>query len=146
MSTKNHEITSESGKALLKQLRDWLPGAGFAKDNNGNRKYNQDERLDAKVMPLLKDLGLHVCRNATGPSSCLIDTFQNLGYTVWRISNRITIHNTTGPGYLIPILEISGNPSLTPGGPQKAGWYTYIPVDTDLVPELDCIFVVPMKQ
>ena len=75
MSTKDYEITSESGKALLKQLRDWLPGARFAKDGNGNWKYDQDERLDAKVMPLLKDLGLHVCENATGPSSCLIDIF-----------------------------------------------------------------------
>jgi len=146
MSTKHYEITSESGKALLKQLRNWLPEARFTKDDNGNRKYDQDEMLDAKVMPLLKNLGLHVYKNATGPSSCLIDTFQNLGYTVWRISNRITIHNTTGSGYLILILEISGSPSLTPGSPQKAGWYIYIPVDTDLVPELDCIFVVPMKQ
>lgn len=75
MSTKSNEITTKSGKLLLKQLQDWLPEAGFVEDSNGNRKYNQDERLNTKVMPLLKDLGLHVCKNVNGSTSWLIEVF-----------------------------------------------------------------------
>ena len=75
MSTKSNEITTNSGKLLLKQLQDWLPEAGFVEDGNGNRKYNRDERLNAKVMPLLKDLGLHVGKIVNGSSSWLIKIF-----------------------------------------------------------------------
>ena len=70
---------------------------------------------------------------------------QHLGYTVWRISNRITIQNKTGPGYLNPI-RVSGSPSLNPGGQQQPGWYTYYPDDTELTPELDCIFVAKRRD
>ena len=75
MSTKSNEITTKSGKLLLKQLQDWLPEAEFVKTSNGNRKYNHDERLNVKVIPLLKDLGLHVRKNVNGSSSWLIKIF-----------------------------------------------------------------------
>ena len=62
--TYTKKITSERGKKLLEQLKDWLPEAKFKVDGEGNRKYN-DEGLDAKVMPLLKDLQLDVCYDAS---------------------------------------------------------------------------------
>lgn len=64
---------------------------------------------------------------------------------MWQISKTALIQNTTGPGYLIPI-RISGSPCLNPGGPQQPGWYTYYTVDTQLTPELDCIFVGKVKE
>lgn len=52
----------------------------------------------------------------------------------------ITIRNAAGPGYLIPIPGFR-NACLNPGGLQYPGWYTCYAVVTDLIPELDCIFV-----
>lgn len=64
---------------------------------------------------------------------------------MWRIAKSKTIQNKTGLGYLIPI-RVSGSPSLKPGGPQQPGWYTCYTVDTQLTPELDCIFVGKAKK
>jgi hypothetical protein len=41
-----------------KQLQDWLPQAEHDVHDKGNWKYKNDPDLEAKVMPLLKDLGL----------------------------------------------------------------------------------------
>lgn len=144
-AVKSMEIVSISGREILNELQRLLPEIGFILEN-GNRKYNQDERLAAKITSLLKDLKLDVCEDIINLYTQLINLQQHLGHTVWRISKPITIQVTSGPGYLIPISVISGNPSLTPGGQQKAGWYIYIPVVADLSPELDCIFVWPKKH
>ncbi|MCJ1258727.1 hypothetical protein MMC24_006560 [Lignoscripta atroalba] len=126
---KNYEIDSQ-GKEMLKQIEDELPRLiSRNHDSHGNREYEPNSILDAKVRPLLVNLQLS----------------QHLGYTVWRISNRITIQNKTGPGYLNPI-RVSGSPSLNPGGQQQPGWYTYYPDDTELTPELDCIFVAKRRD
>jgi hypothetical protein len=146
MSTiKHYEITPQ-GQELLKQIEDELPQIKLLKsDDHGNREYEPNAKLDAKVMPLLENLELSVREDAIIMSKQLLNIWQNLGYTVWRISNRITIHNETGPGYLIPV-HISGSPCLTPGGPQKPGSYTYYSVDTELSPELDCIFLAQHRK
>ncbi len=64
---------------------------------------------------------------------------------MWRIAKSIIVQNKTDPGYLIPI-RVSGSLSLNPGGPQQPGWYTCYTVDTQLTPELDCIFVGKAKE
>ncbi|KAL8668515.1 MAG: hypothetical protein Q9168_006855 [Polycauliona sp. 1 TL-2023] len=107
---KNYEITSQEGKELLKQIEDELPRIKTRnQDSHGNREYEPNEILAAKVRELLKNLQL-----------------SHLGYTVWRIMNPITIQNTTGP--------------------QQPKWYTYYSVDTELTPELDCIFVAKKRD
>jgi hypothetical protein len=49
-----------NGQKSLEQLQKWLPQAEYDEQDNGNWKYKNNEDLAAKVMPLLRDLGLHV--------------------------------------------------------------------------------------
>ena len=136
---ETHKINPQ-GKKLLEEVEKELSHIKLCdRDTLGNRKYEKNEMLDNTVMPLLANLGLDVCDDATAyPSATYYE--QHLGYTAWHISNSIPIRNTTGPAYLIPI-RISGSPCLNPGGPLQPGWYTCYTVETQLDPELDCIFV-----
>ena len=138
--TKNIAITPQ-GKELLRQIEDYIKTLN--QDSHENREYEINQTLDAKVRLLLVNLQLSVRDDAAIILSYLYQ--QHLGYTVWRIAKRITIQTTSSPGYLIPI-RVSGNPSLNPGGPQQPGWYTHYTVDTELTPELDCIFVAKKRD
>lgn len=125
---ERHEIISTESKELLEKIQNELPRSNQqGKDSLGNRMYGPSERLDAIVKDLLASLQLG-----------------HLGHTVWRISNGITIKKPIGTGFLIPIY-ILGSPRLEPGGLQQPGWYTSYMVETDLTPELDCIFVGSKK-
>ena len=58
--TKTHEIDPK-GKELLKGIEKGLPNIKTRnQDSHGNREYEPNQMLDAKVMPLLVDLQLSV--------------------------------------------------------------------------------------
>lgn len=62
--TKNHEITSQEGKELLKQIEDELPRIKLrSQDNHGNQEYEPNEILAAKVRELLVNLHMSVRYN-----------------------------------------------------------------------------------
>ncbi len=138
---RDFNIESQTGKDLLKQIREGLPSMKLrSADNRGNREYEKVKSLDAIVKRLLEELKLGV--RGDDVQICTITHYpQHLGYTVWQISNGITIRNTTGPGYLIPI-NIKGNAHLNSEETLRYGCYSYYNGVTDLTPELDCIFVV----
>ena len=61
LDIKNYEITSQKGKELLKQIEDELPRIKSRnQDSHGNREYESNEVLDAKVRELLVNLQLSV--------------------------------------------------------------------------------------
>ena len=64
---------------------------------------------------------------------------------MWRFSTAITLNNETGPVYIVPIRTISGTPQIEPGGPLKPGFKTYVN-GVHLHPELDCLFIVPLRK
>jgi len=119
------DTLSSEAEELRHRLEEQLPNVGFDRDNKGNRQY---KNVSAYVLPLLGALNL-----------------QDWGYTLWRFSTTITINNETGPVYLIPICNISGEPQIIPGGPLTPGSKTYAN-HVELKPELDCLFIIPMKK
>lgn len=63
--TTTNEINPQ-GKKLLKELEEELAHIKLCDQNTyGNRKYEQTAVLEAKVIPLLVNLGLAVCDDAT---------------------------------------------------------------------------------
>jgi hypothetical protein len=69
MSSTLTAIEIKKGKESLEGLQKWLPHAQHDEQDNGNWKYKNNGDLEAKVMPLLKDLGLQVCAKC-GRSVC----------------------------------------------------------------------------
>ena len=62
---QNYKIDPQ-GEELLKQIKAELPRMGLRKpDCYGNQEYEPNEILDAKVRPLLVNLQLGVCNDAT---------------------------------------------------------------------------------
>ncbi len=63
--TETHEIDPK-GKELLKEIEKELPNIQKRnQDSHGNREYEPNQMLDAKVMPLLVNLQLSVRDDTT---------------------------------------------------------------------------------
>ncbi|EEQ29522.1 uncharacterized protein MCYG_02341 [Microsporum canis CBS 113480] len=86
--------------------------------------------IDEEGRPLLEKI-----------QQAFLDGKIDLGYTAWKISNRVTIRNATGPEYIIPITDISNNARLLPGHKLQSGLYVYHTEVVDLIPSLVCLFV-----
>ncbi|EGE08393.1 hypothetical protein TEQG_07500 [Trichophyton equinum CBS 127.97] len=127
MAASTAHTIDEEGRRLLEKIQkafsDGKVAAKPTEEDSGNVKYT-NASLDAYVLPLLQYLDLN-----------------DLGYTAWKISNRITIKNATGPEYIIPITDISNTARLFPGHKLQSGLYVYHTETVDLLPSLVCLFV-----
>ncbi|KAM5442747.1 hypothetical protein MferCBS31731_002131 [Microsporum ferrugineum] len=125
MAASTAYTIDEEGRLLLEKIQQAFSDGKIvaAEEFCGNVKYT-NASLDAYVLPLLKYLDLN-----------------DLGYTAWKISNRVTIRNATGPEYIIPITDISNNARLLPSHKLQSGLYVYHTEVVDIIPSLVCLFV-----
>ena len=75
---------------------------------------------------------------------------QGWAYTLWRFSYSTPL-TPTAPFWLIPINRIAGEPYVQQGiGKSKVNLQVYqkirIEGNMDLIPTLDCLFILPRKQ
>lgn len=134
---QNHRIDPQ-GEKWLKQIEKELPHMNLRKpDVYGNLEYEPNEILNAKVKPLLVNLQSSVCNDATYTRQVTIfQQHQDTLYGEYR--NLYPSKTKQVQGTIFPFAYYQ---EPNPGGPQQPGSYTYYLVDTDLTPELDCIFV-----
>lgn len=155
--------TSLSGrtKFFLDTIQDAIQKWKYEPDNRQNARCVEDRvRLDAYIMPLLKELKLAVCKgNPSAPS--ITDKKQKLAYTVQWFKVPTPILRISG-GYLIP-LKITPDTKpryfppgdtlvegrlvdLSPHNPLPEGHHVDSSEEIYASPDFICVIALPMPD